>query len=254
MVRIAPRKDLTLHLTEPRCPKGAGGGVHEGAATGRPTCLIELRRPSQAAETSSGLRAATHDAGTPRRLADLSYRGWQFFVRAKLLEPHAPHRVPQYRRPARPGHRHSLPLAIPRRPDRRARAEPAGAGRDHRRRYRGLGHRRARHHRHRSGPAAGTAGRRKLRPDRRRAVGLEFPINPERVAPVLRRLVSPTNTRARIYDRDGVLVLDSRNLYGRGDVLRFDLPPPSGKPGMLRARLHRASDRWLEPRQPAALS
>ena len=37
------------------------------------------------------------------------------------------------------------------------------------------------------------------------AVELEFPINPERVAPVLRRLVSPTKTRARIYDRDGVL-------------------------------------------------
>jgi two-component system sensor histidine kinase ChvG len=54
--------------------------------------------------------------------------------------------------------------------------------------------------------------------------GLEFPINPERIAPVLRKLVSPTNTRARIYDRDGGLVLDSRNLY---DVLRFDLPPPS---------------------------
>lgn len=62
----------------------------------------------------------------------------------------------------------------------------------------------------------------------------EFPINPERVAPVLRRLVSPTNTRARIYDRDGVLLLDSRNLYGRGDILRFDLPSPSDeKPGML---------------------
>jgi two-component system sensor histidine kinase ChvG len=60
--------------------------------------------------------------------------------------------------------------------------------------------------------------------------GLEFPINPERVAPVLRRLVSPTNTRARIYDRDGVLILDSRNLY---DVLRFDLPPPTQSPGVL---------------------
>jgi two-component system sensor histidine kinase ChvG len=60
--------------------------------------------------------------------------------------------------------------------------------------------------------------------------GLEFPINPERVAPVLRRLVSPTNTRARIYDRDGVLILDSRNLY---DVLRFDLPPPTRKPAFL---------------------
>ncbi|HYZ44238.1 MAG TPA: stimulus-sensing domain-containing protein, partial [Xanthobacteraceae bacterium] len=60
--------------------------------------------------------------------------------------------------------------------------------------------------------------------------GLEFPVNPERVAPVLRRLVSPTNTRARMYDRAGVLILDSRNLY---DVLRFDLPPPTRKPGVL---------------------
>src|ERR1700692_562105 len=65
--------------------------------------------------------------------------------------------------------------------------------------------------------------------------GLDFPINPERVAPVLRRLVSPTNTRARIYDRDGGLILDSRNLY---DVLRFDLPPPEAeKPGMLERAL-----------------
>src|ERR1700694_95939 len=54
--------------------------------------------------------------------------------------------------------------------------------------------------------------------------GLEFPINPERIAPVLRKLVSPTNTRARIYDRDGGLILDSRNLY---DVFRFELPPPA---------------------------
>ncbi len=62
--------------------------------------------------------------------------------------------------------------------------------------------------------------------------GIEFPINPERVGPVLRRLVSPTKTRARIYDRDGVLLVDSRNLYGRGDVLRFDLPSPTAeKPG-----------------------
>jgi two-component system sensor histidine kinase ChvG len=63
--------------------------------------------------------------------------------------------------------------------------------------------------------------------------GLDFPINPERVAPVLRRLISPTKTRARIYDRDGVLILDSRSLYGRGDVLRFELPPPTTeKPGI----------------------
>ncbi|WP_425328465.1 stimulus-sensing domain-containing protein [Rhodopseudomonas palustris] len=63
---------------------------------------------------------------------------------------------------------------------------------------------------------------------------LDFPINPERVAPVLRRLISPTKTRARIYDRDGVLILDSRSLYGRGDVMRFELPPPAiEKPGVV---------------------
>ncbi|WP_245500699.1 sensor histidine kinase [Rhizobium sp. BK251] len=54
---------------------------------------------------------------------------------------------------------------------------------------------------------------------------LEFPINPERVAPVLRRLISPTRTRARIFDADANLLLDSRHLYSRGQVLRFDLPP-----------------------------
>ena len=49
--------------------------------------------------------------------------------------------------------------------------------------------------------------------------GLEFSINPERVAPVLRRLISPTKTRARIYDRAGYLILDSRSLYIPGEVV-----------------------------------
>lgn len=53
---------------------------------------------------------------------------------------------------------------------------------------------------------------------------LDFSINPEKVAPLLRRLVTPTKTRARIYDKDGMLTLDSRNLYSRGDILRLDLP------------------------------
>jgi two-component system sensor histidine kinase ChvG len=75
--------------------------------------------------------------------------------------------------------------------------------------------------------------------------GIEFPINPERVAPVLRRLVSPTKTRARIYDRDGVLILDSRNLYGRGDVLRFDLPPPNAERPGLMERAFIALRRWF---------
>ncbi|RTL99821.1 MAG: HAMP domain-containing protein [Bradyrhizobiaceae bacterium] len=64
---------------------------------------------------------------------------------------------------------------------------------------------------------------------------LDFPINPERVAPVLRTLISPTKTRARIYDPNGGLLLDSRNLE---NVLRFDLPPPSSeKPGLVERAL-----------------
>ena len=75
--------------------------------------------------------------------------------------------------------------------------------------------------------------------------GIDFPINPERVAPILRRLVSPTKTRARIYDRDGVLLVDSRNLFGRGDVLRFDLPPPTEeRPGFFK-RAFIAMRMWL---------
>ncbi|GLH80813.1 histidine kinase [Bradyrhizobium sp. SSBR45G] len=64
---------------------------------------------------------------------------------------------------------------------------------------------------------------------------LDFPINPERVAPVLRTLISPTKTRARIYDPNGGLLLDSRNLE---NVLRLDLPPPSSeKPGLVERAL-----------------
>jgi two-component system, OmpR family, sensor histidine kinase ChvG len=56
---------------------------------------------------------------------------------------------------------------------------------------------------------------------------LEFTIDPERAAPILRPLVKPTGSRARIYDRDGALILDSDNFYSRGEVLRYDLPPPA---------------------------
>lgn len=49
---------------------------------------------------------------------------------------------------------------------------------------------------------------------------LEFPINPEQVAPLLRNLITPTRTRARIYDQQGLLILDSENIYARGEVLR----------------------------------
>ncbi len=76
---------------------------------------------------------------------------------------------------------------------------------------------------------------------------LEFPINPERIAPVLRRLISPTRTRARIYDTDANLLLDSRHLYTQGQVLRFDLPPVEPESPSLLDQLNVWFNRILQP-------
>jgi two-component system sensor histidine kinase ChvG len=76
---------------------------------------------------------------------------------------------------------------------------------------------------------------------------LEFPINPERVAPVLRRLISPTRTRARIYDTDANLLLDSRHLYTQGQVLRFDLPPVEQENAGIFERMNIWFNRMLQP-------
>jgi len=56
---------------------------------------------------------------------------------------------------------------------------------------------------------------------------LELSIKPERVAPILRRLSQPTKTRARIYDRDGTLVVDSARLLTRGQLSRSEPAVPS---------------------------
>ncbi len=76
---------------------------------------------------------------------------------------------------------------------------------------------------------------------------LEFPIDPERVAPVLRQLISPTRTQARIYDRDGILILDSRHLLTRGQVLRYDLAPPAdAESAFSLSSLWRRTTVWLQ--------
>lgn len=54
------------------------------------------------------------------------------------------------------------------------------------------------------------------------------PIIPEDAAPILRRLVLPTQTRARLYDKDGWLILDSRQLMASSQIVAFELPPPAG--------------------------
>ncbi len=45
---------------------------------------------------------------------------------------------------------------------------------------------------------------------------LAFKIDPEVVSPMLRDLVGPTKTRARVFEADGTLISDSRKLYSPG--------------------------------------
>ena len=59
----------------------------------------------------------------------------------------------------------------------------------------------------------------------------QFSINPALVGPFLHRLVTPTRTRARVYDSDGRLLLDSRSYSARGAVTRSDLPDASERRG-----------------------
>ncbi len=58
---------------------------------------------------------------------------------------------------------------------------------------------------------------------------LQLSIRPEKVAPIFRRLIEPTNTRARIYDRSGNLVVDSSDLLRKGDIGK--LPDANAKTG-----------------------
>jgi two-component system sensor histidine kinase ChvG len=52
---------------------------------------------------------------------------------------------------------------------------------------------------------------------------------PELSRQMMRRLVEPTRTRARLFDTQGRLIADSRLLRGPGDpVLVTELPPPKG--------------------------
>ena len=50
---------------------------------------------------------------------------------------------------------------------------------------------------------------------------LSFRVDPEVVSPILRDLIAPTKTRARVFDTDGTLISDSRQLY-RGNSSRVE--------------------------------
>jgi len=60
--------------------------------------------------------------------------------------------------------------------------------------------------------------------------GLDFPIDPEKAGPVLRRLLANTNNRARIIDPDGNLIVDSRFLMGGSDLIESEGPVNTSPP------------------------
>jgi two-component system sensor histidine kinase ChvG len=57
---------------------------------------------------------------------------------------------------------------------------------------------------------------------------LELSIHPEEVTPILRKLIQPTNTRARIYARDGTLIVDTAQTLARWSAMRNE---PNGSDG-----------------------
>jgi two-component system sensor histidine kinase ChvG len=51
---------------------------------------------------------------------------------------------------------------------------------------------------------------------------LELSMRPERVAVILRRLIQPEKRRARVYSRDGTLIMDSATMLTRASIARYD--------------------------------
>ena len=51
---------------------------------------------------------------------------------------------------------------------------------------------------------------------------LELSMRPERVAIILRRLIKPEKRRARVYSRDGTLIMDSATMLTRASMTRYE--------------------------------
>ncbi|WP_316976164.1 stimulus-sensing domain-containing protein [Shumkonia mesophila] len=59
-------------------------------------------------------------------------------------------------------------------------------------------------------------------------------LSPADARQMVRRLVEPTDTRARLFGADGVLIVDSRMLFGPGGMVQVEeLPPPDDKSGVI---------------------
>ena len=85
-----------------------------------------------------------------------------------------------------------------------------------------------------------------LTTDAEQLTALDFPIDPELAGPVLKSMLANTTVRARIIDQDGNLVVDSRFLYGRSDIVQADLPPLNDEQRLL-DRIWTTVANWILP-------
>lgn len=65
---------------------------------------------------------------------------------------------------------------------------------------------------------------------------LELPIGPERAAPILKKLIQPTDLDARIYSSKGSLIVDSVTLFGQGTADDAPAAVPNADPETPRLR------------------
>ena len=146
-----------------------------------------------------------------------------------LFEPDPAHPVPQPRGALRAGRRHPLSQPVPRRADRGARRKPDDAGRDHRRRDRGLRDDRDRFDHHRSGEAARAAGRREPRTRLRPARQPRFPdqSRARRAGAAAADLADP-DARAHLRPRRQPAARFAPSLFARPDPA---LRPAAGRRG-----------------------
>ena len=83
--------------------------------------------------------------------------------------------------------------------------------------------------------------------------GVETPIpllNQKKADEVIRNMVLPTKTRARLYDYRGHMMIDSKLMISRGEIDRLDLAPP-GKPDPVKDAIHKTYQ-WLTGLLPRA--
>src|SRR5262249_50976903 len=79
---------------------------------------------------------------------------------------------------------------------------------------------------------------------------MQLPIPPERVAPLFRGGLLPTDIRARVYAPDGVLIVDSDQLLSRGKLSSPDAPATEQQQGNQRVRTNWTRFiHWLMRRQ-----